>query len=149
MWKSVCLALGVFSCIVGVEMLFVEFFARRFADRYRLPEWQPTADVLSDFCRFPWPGNVRQLEHVIEQGYVLQTDPMLPTLRRPVRGGDGSGRLPCLDLAKLREQAIKEALEVTRGHKANAAKLLGVHANTMTRLLREIDSGTSSEDDAD
>jgi len=28
---------------------------------------------------------------------------------------------------------------VTRGHKANAAKLLGVHANTMTRLLKELD----------
>jgi DNA-binding NtrC family response regulator len=79
---------------------------------------------------------------------VLQTDPMLPTPKRPVRDGNGSGRLPCLDLAKLREQAIKEALEMTRGHKANAAKLLGVHANTMTRLLREIDGGTSAEDDA-
>jgi DNA-binding NtrC family response regulator len=128
--------------------LFVDFFARRLADRYRLPAWEPTPEVLAEFCRFPWPGNVRQLEHVIEQGYVLQTDPMLPTPKRPVRDGNGSGRLPCLDLAKLREQAIKEALEMTRGHKANAAKLLGVHANTMTRLLREIDGGTSAEDDA-
>jgi DNA-binding NtrC family response regulator len=128
--------------------LFVDFFARRLADRYRLPAWEPTPEVLAEFCRFPWPGNVRQLEHVIEQGYVLQTDPMLPNPKRPVRDGNGSGRLPCLDLAKLREQAIKEALEMTRGHKANAAKLLGVHANTMTRLLREIDGGTSAEDDA-
>jgi len=129
--------------------LFIEFFARRLADRYRLPEWRPNAEVLADFCRFPWPGNVRQLEHVIEQGYVLQTEPTLPTLKRPVREGGGSGRLPCLDLAKLREQAIKEALEMTRGHKANAAKLLGVHANTMTRLLREIDGGDASSADTD
>jgi DNA-binding NtrC family response regulator len=127
--------------------LFIDFFARRFADRYRLPEWRPEPNVLAEFCRFPWPGNVRQLEHVIEQGYVLQTDPMLPVLKRPVPGGNGSGRLPCLDLAKLREQAIREALETTRGHKANAAKLLGVHANTMTRLLREIDGGAASEED--
>jgi DNA-binding NtrC family response regulator len=47
----------------------------------------------------------------------------------------------------LREQAIKEALEVTRGHKANAAKLLGVHANTMTRLLREIAGGEPQDDE--
>ena len=116
---------------------FVEFFSRKCADRYRLPVWQPGPDVLSEFCAFPWPGNVRQLEHVIEQGYVLQTEPALPV--RSAERAAASGRLPCLDLAKLRSQAIKEALEVTRGHKAKAAKLLGVHANTMTRLLKELE----------
>ena len=70
---------------------------------------------------------------------------MLPVRTRP--GKVSSSRLPCLDLAKLREQAIKEALEVTRGHKANAAKLLGVHANTMTRLRREIAGGESQDDE--
>jgi DNA-binding NtrC family response regulator len=49
----------------------------------------------------------------------------------------GTGQLPCLDLSKLRQEAIRQALAITRGHKARAAKLLGVHANTMTRLLRE------------
>ena len=116
---------------------FIEFFARKFAERYRLPVWEPSAEALAEFCAFEWPGNVRQLEHVIEQGYVLQSDPVLPVRSRNVKAVGGS-RLPFLDLARLREQAIKEALDVTRGHKAKAAKLLGVHANTMTRLLREI-----------
>jgi DNA-binding NtrC family response regulator len=125
---------------------FVEFFSQKFAARYRLPAWQPSPESLAEFCSFEWPGNVRQLEHVIEQAYVLQTEPVLPVRSRP--GAVAStGRLPCLDLAKLREQAIKEALEVTRGHKANAAKLLGVHANTMTRLLREI-GGEAADDEA-
>jgi len=53
------------------------------------------------------------------------------------------GRVPYLDLAKLRRQAIKQALEETRGHKSKAAKLLGVHANTLTRMLRE-----DADDDA-
>jgi len=123
---------------------FIEFFSRKCADRYRLPVWQPTAAALTEFCAFPWPGNVRQLEHVIEQAYVLQTEPMLP-VRGSDRKGAGAGRLPCLDLAKLRAQAIKEALEVTRGHKANAAKLLGVHANTMTRLIKELDVDSSGD----
>jgi DNA-binding NtrC family response regulator len=114
---------------------FIEFFAQKFADRYRLPVWEPSADALAEFCSFQWPGNVRQLEHVIEQAYVLQTEPKVPV--RSIAQAS-SGKLPCLDLAKLRDQAIKEALEITRGHKARAAKLLGVHANTMTRLLKDI-----------
>jgi DNA-binding NtrC family response regulator len=61
-------------------------------------------------------------------------------VRAAARSASGSGGLPCLDLAKLRQEAIRQALAITRGHKARAAKLLGVHANTMTRLLRETDS---------
>jgi len=123
---------------------FIEFFARQFAVRYRLPVWEPSAEALAAFCSFDWPGNVRQLEHVIEQGYVLQAEPVLPV--RSAARSAGGGRLPCLDLTRLREQAIREALEVTRGHKARAAKLLGVHANTMTRLLREIGDPEAADD---
>ena len=123
---------------------FIDFFSHKFADRYRLPVWQPSAEALADFCGFAWPGNVRQLEQVIEQAYVLQAEPELP-VRLPVAAA--AGKLPCLDLGKLREQAIKEALEITRGHKANAAKLLGVHANTMTRLLKEIGGGDAEADE--
>jgi superfamily II DNA/RNA helicase len=106
-----------------------------------------SADALAAFCSFEWPGNVRQLEHVIEQGYVLQTEPQVPT--KAGRVPEASGRLPCLDLAKLREQAIREALQLTRGHKARAAKLLGVHANTMTRLLKEIEGGETGGADSE
>jgi DNA-binding NtrC family response regulator len=124
---------------------FIEFFAQKCADRYRASVWEPSPETLAEFCSFEWPGNVRQLEHVIEQGYVLQTEPMLP-VRARVGKAAAASRLPCLDLAQLRERAIKEALEITRGHKANAAKLLGVHANTMTRLLREMNDGSGSQD---
>jgi len=116
---------------------FIEFFSQRFADRYHQPVWEPSPEALAAFCSFDWPGNVRQLEHAIEQAYVLQVEPTIP-VKSSARTA-GTGRLPYLDLAKLRERAIREALEVTRGHKANAAKLLGVHANTMTRLLKELD----------
>ena len=40
-----------------------------------------------------------------------------------------------MDLGQLRRAAVRQALRATRGHKGRAARLLGVHANTMTRLL--------------
>jgi len=43
------------------------------------------------------------------------------------------------DLARLRSAAIHQALQTTRGHKGRAARLLGVHANTLTRLLSKLD----------
>ena len=111
---------------------FIEFFARRFSAKYDRPIWKPTAQRLAQFCEFEWPGNIRQLSHVIEQGYVLDCEPSLPNgnaLRTD------STNLPFTNLERLRAAAVQQALQATGGHKGRAAKLLGVHANTLTRLL--------------
>ena len=116
---------------------FIEFFTRQFAEKYGRPRWQPNTETLSRFCEFHWPGNIRQLSHVIEQGYVLDCEPSLPDLSSH-RGKKAS--LPYFDLDRLRVAAVRQALNATGGHKGRAAKLLGVHANTLTRMLAQISS---------
>jgi DNA-binding NtrC family response regulator len=114
---------------------FVEFFSNQFARRYDRSAWRPDAETLRLFCEYKWPGNVRQLSHVIEQSYVLDCAPSLPeSPASHVR----SELLPYLNLSRLRDESIRQALRVTRGHKGRAAKLLGVHANTLTRLLARL-----------
>jgi DNA-binding NtrC family response regulator len=111
---------------------FIEFFSARFAERYSRPLWKPDPDTLSRFCEFAWPGNIRQLSQVIEQSYVLDCAPSIPdTSSRATT----SPTLPFLNLDRLRDESIRQALRVTRGHKGRAARLLGVHPNTLTRLL--------------
>jgi two-component system response regulator HydG len=114
---------------------FVDFFTRKFAAKYSRPRWKPSPESLRQFCEYHWPGNVRQLGHIIEQGYVLDCEPRLPEL--PQRR-NGESALPFMDLAQLRRAAVRQALRATRGHKGRAARLLGVHANTMTRLLAQL-----------
>lgn len=116
---------------------FIRFFSNRFAQQYKQPDvWEPDDDTLRGFCAYSWPGNVRQLSHVIEQSYVLDCAPMLPN--QTVAAAPGEDRLPFFDLAKLRSVAVRQALRATGGHKGRAAKLLGVHANTLTRMLAEL-----------
>lgn len=114
---------------------FIDYFSRRFAAKYQRHVWQPTADLLREFCEYPWPGNIRQLGHVIEQAYVLDCEPSLP---QKARKASVDQALPFMDLDRLRRAAVRQALRSTQGHKTRAAKLLGVHPNTMTRLLAEI-----------
>src|SRR4029079_17377683 len=115
---------------------FVEYFSRKFAARYQRPLWQPSCDTLREFCEYRWPGNVRQLANIIEQAYVLDCEPRLPERPNTQRLSETS--LPFMDLGKLRRAAVRQALRATRGHKGRAARLLGVHANTMTRLLAQL-----------
>jgi DNA-binding NtrC family response regulator len=121
---------------------FIEFFTHRYATKYRRPVWKPSAERLAEFCEFAWPGNIRQLAHVIEQAYVLDCEPSLPTARG-AQPADAS--LPFTDLAKLRRIAVRQAMRATQGHKGRAAKLLGVHPNTMTRLLTQTGNESRAE----
>jgi len=114
---------------------FLEFFTERYAAKYKRPVWQPDADELRAFCEFHWPGNIRQLSHVIEQAYVLDCTPTLPTTSTSRLNGS---HLPYFNLDRLRIAATQQALNATQGHKGKAAKLLGVHANTLTRLLTQL-----------
>ena len=114
----------------------IEFFTARFAVRYERPVWRPDADALRDFCEYDWPGNIRQLSQVIEQSYVLEALPSLPRTGGTARPPSS---LPWLNLARLRNEAVRQAMATTRGHKGRAAKLLGVHPNTLTRLLSQYD----------
>ncbi|MBU6309878.1 MAG: sigma-54 dependent transcriptional regulator [Planctomycetes bacterium] len=47
------------------------------------------------------------------------------------------GRVPVFNLEELRRLAVRQALEFTQGHRGQAATLLGVSLNTMTRLVAE------------
>jgi DNA-binding NtrC family response regulator len=49
----------------------------------------------------------------------------------------GEGRVPVFNLEELRRLAVRQALEFTQGHRGQAATLLGVSLNTMTRLVAE------------
>ena len=116
---------------------FIEYFSRKFSERYRRPPWRPAAETLKRFCEYHWPGNIRQLSHVIEQGYVLDCEPDLPNnATLPVR----NSALPFFNLDRLRGAAVRQALQATDGHKGKAARLLGVHANTLTRMLAQLET---------
>jgi len=115
---------------------FIQYFSRKYAERYQRDEWQPSTEIVEQFCLYDWPGNIRQLAHIIEQAYVLEIEPQLPA-GNEVQQSNSPNRLPYLNLDKLRNEALQQAMLLTRGHKGRAAELLGVHPNTLTRMLQE------------
>ena len=128
--------------------LFIDHFRFFFAAKFGVEPWTPDAATQARFMRYRWPGNVRQLAQVIERVYALDAPPLLPadadtaTLESavvaPAVAPAGSGSpLPVVNLDELRKLAVRQALAMTEGHKGKAAQLLGVHLNTMTRLVEE------------
>jgi transcriptional regulator with GAF, ATPase, and Fis domain len=57
--------------------LLVQFFVQKYAPRVgrRVDGIDP--DTLLAFTRYPWPGNIRELENLVERALILNTSPML------------------------------------------------------------------------
>ena len=106
---------------------------------------------------YPWPGNIRELENVIERAAILSTAPVLvvelgllvphaaPTAAPALAtAGDKAAvtpAAPVLTLADFDRKQIREALEssgwVIEGPRG-AAALLGLHPNTLRSKLKRL-----------
>ncbi|MFN5756732.1 MAG: sigma-54 interaction domain-containing protein [Planctomycetia bacterium] len=144
---------------------FISHFAAHFARKYRRPQWLPDEETLAAFVRFHWPGNVRQLSQVIQRLYVFQgqerrvlaeifgdsdrvafmstAQEEVHRLPMPATNGFRADNpvvdpvLPSCNLAELRRIAVRQAMAATNGHRGQAAEMLGVSLNTMTRMVME------------
>lgn len=105
-----------------------------------VPDLPPaTMDFLE---QYPWPGNVRELLNALHRAVILSAGAaMRPEHFRLTTQGRESGAalaradaLP-LNLAQLEALAIARALEESEGHRANAAKLLGISERTLRNRL--------------
>ncbi|HYC61449.1 MAG TPA: sigma-54-dependent Fis family transcriptional regulator [Thermoanaerobaculia bacterium] len=115
----------------------VRFFLDKYGKREGLHDVRITQEALQKIMRYPFPGNVRELENLIEGSLALTTDPVIDPgdLLLPDEvgvGGGGrelSGDLPTLD--ELESRYVARVLAFTKGNISKAAKILGVDRKTL------------------
>ena len=59
-----------------IPLLAGHFLAKQ-ADRLRKPGMKLSPEAVDAFCAYAWPGNIRELQHVIERAVILTPDPMI------------------------------------------------------------------------
>ena len=116
---------------------FIQFFSRRYAERYQRAVWEPDGEALQQFCEYSLAG---QHSPTVARDRAIVRAGLCPRIAQPGSRHCRQDRLPFFDLCRLRKAAVRQALRATDGHKGRAAKLLGVHANTLTRMLAELQS---------
>jgi DNA-binding NtrC family response regulator len=121
--------------------LLAEHFIRRFARVYHKPIRGIEPQAMERMRTFPWPGNVRQLEHVLEQAVVLTESDTL-TERDVFRDQVGPGpvrRLTLelgLPLREVERRYILGMLQATRGNRSEAARQLGISIRCLQYKLK-------------
>jgi two-component system response regulator HydG len=122
--------------------LLAEFFKEKYAKKLKR-RVEFGEGVIDDLLRYDFPGNVRELENMIEQGVVLSVDgkirldDILPleTPIKPIVGGAQTLR-DVVDRAE--REAIRAVLHEVDGNKEKAAELLGLSATTLWRKMKRL-----------
>ncbi|HLB58490.1 MAG TPA: sigma-54 dependent transcriptional regulator [Bdellovibrionota bacterium] len=99
-------------------------------------------DVLRIFDQYSWPGNLRELQNVIERAVVLcRGDIIKPKDLPPYflqKEISGQITFPVgTPIEEVERKLLEEALRITGGNKTAAAKLLGITPRTVYRKLTE------------
>ncbi len=127
--------------------LLVALFLARIRERGTARVDGIEAPALELLARYSFPGNVRELENMLE-GLSLTLPPGRETIRaqhvrewlrhRGHAEPAASVRGPSLRLAELEAWAVTEALRQSHGNKRRAAELLGISRDTLYRKLHEM-----------
>jgi two-component system, NtrC family, response regulator HydG len=141
--------------------LLVKHFCASFNKRFKKEIEGVTDDVINAFMRYPWPGNIRELEHAIEHSFVLCHGKNITLDHIPLEiivssgfGSAGSGqsgqgasgavaplsgsnRGVAEEYSENEIQGLVRALEKTAWNKAKAARLLGISRQTLYRKIKE------------
>jgi len=92
-------------------------------------------DVLQDLCRYDYPGNVRELENLVERALILSTSEHIEAGEwLPILPNDTSGMTR---LEQMERAEIEKLLERHQNNLALVAKELGMSRTTLWRRLKD------------
>lgn len=123
----------------------IPMLAQHFLERYRQKNQRRVKilapEVLEAFRRYPWPGNIRELENVMERGVIIcQGDTLTlkdlpPTLQQYVPWAPSDEEAE-LRLPELERQLISRTLEKVAGQRRQAAEILGISLEELNLKIK-------------
>jgi two-component system response regulator AtoC len=139
-----------------IPLLFQHFLAR-YSEKFGKTPQEPSKHLLEAAMRYPWPGNLRELENFVKRYVILEDDEgslselveMSATRQRtmpreeqlPPREQGLKALVRSLkDEAEM--EAIADALEKTRWCRKDAAKMLGISYKALLYKMRRFDLDT-------
>jgi two-component system response regulator AtoC len=113
-----------------------DFFVQKFAGPLGKRISGFTASARTALTEYGWPGNIRELQNVIERAVILAAGQIdeehlnIEVLREPYPEGDGL-------LQRLERETIQKVLSEVGGNRKKAAQVLGVSLRTLQYRIKE------------
>jgi len=119
-----------------------EHFLGQFNNKYR-KHLSLHKDAREALLRYPWPGNIRELQHVVERAVIMAEEDDIRegdlhlSSRKAEAEPAGAAAAQGLDLSNMEQQLIKTALEKHKGNISKAATELGLTRAALYRRMEK------------
>lgn len=134
--------------------VLASFFANKAAHKHGLQPPELSPELMAALQAYDWPGNVREMENLMERLVVLTRGARLGVefLPEKMRSGDHKPAPPEEESESTLEQAVQalkrrmilKALEIEGGNRGAAAKRLGISRSYLHRLINELNIAESN-----
>lgn len=125
--------------------LLIDHFVQSFKSKYHYDKKIIAPPLMQKILNYDWPGNVRQLKHMIERALLFSGKEEVITekhFRFEEEGNRNGGKAldnpdEVIPIAEMERRMILAALHKTNNHRTNAAELLGITVRTLRNKLNE------------
>jgi DNA-binding NtrC family response regulator len=121
----------------------IKHFLEKYNQRFHRNVISINRDALFGLLHYAYPGNIRELENIIQHGVLLSDENVISKTSLPPQvfqhgqlAIEGSRRDQAVSLDKAEEEMIKQALARFDGNQTEAAKNLGISRSTLWRKIK-------------
>jgi transcriptional regulator with GAF, ATPase, and Fis domain len=124
--------------------LLADYFVAKASRKCRMRAKPISPESQACLLSYDWPGNVRELEHAMERALVMGASDQilpedLPTEILDAAPAESASSARYQNTVKeQKKQVVLKAMQQANGNYIEAAKILGIHPNSLLRLIRNL-----------
>jgi len=122
---------------IGDVELLLNYFKDLYEAKYNKEILKVDKSLIAKLNKHRWPGNIRELQHVVEKAVILCDDLVLNENDFWFGVSNKEGKLDTLDLSQNEKHIILKAIEKNMGNYSNTAKDLGVSRKTLYNKMKK------------
>jgi DNA-binding NtrC family response regulator len=119
--------------------LLTEHFLHRYGQKYKRTGMKIDKSVMTKMKNYPWPGNIRELQHAIERAVILNEGKIIQSTELLIGSTSSLAKQENtpLTLDDMEKQFIIQSLKDHDGHVSNTAKTLGMTRTALYRRMKK------------
>ena len=119
-------------------LVLTDFFLNKYSSKYNKPSLKINQQAQDKLLKYPWPGNIRELQHTIEKAVILSEGNVLKAddffMKQVISGRTNETELT---LEEMEKRMINLAIEKNNGNLSAAADQLGITRQTLYNKIKK------------
>lgn len=119
--------------------LLADHFMNIYSKKYKRASLKIDRGVLAKMQKYPWPGNIRELQHAIERAVILNEGPVIRSAELVINNTIPSPKKndKQLTMDEMEKQFILQSLDANEGNVSQTAKALGMTRTALYRRMKK------------